>query len=172
MELEKRNYPIGKFESPGDFDESKIKDWITVIKDFPVKIKGLTKDLSDSQLDTPYRENGWTVRQVVHHCADSHMNAFIRFKLSLTEDKPVIKPYREDLWAELSDTRQLEIQPSVSMIEGLHFRWGIVLDNMQADDFHKVFIHPEHGTEINLYTALAMYDWHCRHHLGHIQQTL
>lgn len=172
MDLEQKKYPIGRFQKPVEFDEGKIKGWITVIKEFPEKVKELTQNMSDEQLDTPYRENGWTVRQVVHHCADSHINSFTRFKLALTEDKPVIKPYMENLWAELEDTKHLAIDSSLSILEGLHHRWTVLLESMTTEDYHRIFVHPEHNNEITLYTALATYYWHCNHHLGHIQLTL
>lgn len=124
--------------------------------------------LSDAQLDTPYRPEGWTIRQVVHHCADSHMNAIIRLKLALTEEKPVIKPYFEDRWAELVDGKSLPIEPSLKILEGVHKRWVLLLENLTASQFQRTFVHPELGTEFSLAVATANYAWHCEHHLAHI----
>lgn len=131
------------------------------------QVKKAIEGLSDEQLDTPYREGGWTLRQVVHHIADSHANAFIRFKLALTEEWPTIKPYVEAAWAELGDSKTLPVAPSIAMIEGLHARWVALLQSMSFDDFHRGFNHPEYGS-VSLTKALAMYDWHARHHLAHI----
>ena len=140
---------------------------IHTIHVLPELVKKATEGLSDEQLDTPYREGGWTIRQVVHHIADSHANAFMRFKLALTEDWPTIKPYDEAAWAELADSKTLPLAASLAMIEGIHARWFALLDTMDFDDFHKGFLHPERG-RLTLITALAMYDWHSRHHLAHI----
>ncbi|MDE3188037.1 MAG: putative metal-dependent hydrolase, partial [Acidobacteriota bacterium] len=122
--------------------------------------------LSDVQLDTPYREGGWTARQVVHHVADSHANAYVRFKLSLTEDWPTVKPYDEAAWAKLPDSR-LPIDASLSLIAALHARWVALLESLTAEDFRKGYIHPELGRQ-DLATALAIYEWHSRHHTAHI----
>nr|WP_026695264.1 bacillithiol transferase BstA [Peribacillus kribbensis] len=165
--MEDRKYPIGRFVVPHVFSEDSIDIWINDIAAAPANIKEAVHGLSDEQLDTPYREGGWTIRQVVHHIADSHMNAYIRFKLALTEDFPTIKPYKEGDWALLSDS-SAEISASIQIIEGLHTRWEALLRSMKPADFKRKFIHPEMQTTINLYTTLALYSWHSRHHCAHI----
>jgi hypothetical protein len=170
QELEKLRYPIGKWEKPLEFDFEKITEQIVVIGNFPEKIKSATTELSDEQLDTPYRPEGWTVRQVVHHCADSHMNAFIRFKLALTENRPTIKPYAENLWAELQDGKSLSVKISLQLIEALHVRWGVLLTSLNDEQWKRGFIHPEHGGELKLYETVSLYAWHCEHHLAHIMR--
>lgn len=133
----------------------------------PERLKAAVSGLSDAQLDTPYREGGWTVRQVVHHLADSHANSVIRFKLALTEDWPTIKPYDEAAWAKLPDSKSLPIESSMTFIEGMHERWVALLEAMTEADFERGFVHPEHGRQ-SLATALAIYAWHSRHHVAHI----
>jgi uncharacterized damage-inducible protein DinB len=133
----------------------------------PERLGAALSGLSDAQLDTPYREGGWTVRQLVHHIADSHLNSYVRFRLALTEDWPTIKPYDEARWAELPDARLLPIEPSLLLVESLHKRWVGLLEAMSEDDFGKGFHHPERGSQ-DLATTLALYDWHARHHTAHI----
>lgn len=162
-------YPIGKFIKPPNISTAILENWIEIIKSFPEAIKSETETKSDTFLDTPYREGGWTVRQVVHHCADSHMHAFIRFKLALTEDNPIIKPYNEALWAELYDSKFLPIQSSLTILEGVHYRWYMLLKNLDKFLLKRNYIHPEHTTAYTLEEAIGMYAWHCKHHLAHIQ---
>ncbi len=169
QELEILRFPIGKFKRPDGFSNELIKHWIGDIQSFPERLKKETLHLSEEQLDTQYRPDGWTIRQVIHHCADSHMNSVIRFKLALTEDKPIIKPYMEDKWAELSDSK-MDIHPSLQLIEGLHAKWTVLLNSLNANDLNKSFIHPEHGRELHLYVNIALYSWHCNHHLAHITE--
>jgi DinB superfamily len=166
--MEELKYPVGHYQKPKVFTNEILREATSVIEQFPKKIKHEVENLTDEQLDTPYRPDGWTVRQVVHHCADSHMNAFIRLKLALTEDTPTIKPYAEALWAELADTKTLQVQPSLSIIENVHLRWVTVLKNMKDKDFERSFIHPEKGKELSLHESTGMYAWHCNHHLAHI----
>lgn len=144
-----------------------ITSWIADIASFPDRLSGAVEHLSAQQLDTPYRPGGWTIRQVVHHCADSHMNSLIRFKLALTEDKPVIKPYFEDRWANLPDSI-MDISPALQMLHGLHGKWVYLLQSLTAAELKKSFIHPEKQSEISLDVAIALYAWHCNHHLAHI----
>jgi len=166
-ELEDLRYPIGPFVSTASSMPGIRAAHIHTIQTLSERVEAAVEGLNDEQLDTPYREGGWTVRQVVHHIADSHANAFLRFKLALTEDWPTIKPYDEAAWAELADSKSLPLSASLSMIEGIHARWFVLLDTMSFDDFQKGFNHPEFGT-VPLTKALAMYDWHGRHHLAHI----
>ncbi|QQZ09639.1 YfiT family bacillithiol transferase [Heyndrickxia vini] len=159
-------YPIGKFQFNGEVTTSVTKEWINEIEDFPRLLQDAVKDLNNEQLDTPYRSGGWTVRQVIHHLADSHMNAYVRFKLALTEEKPVIKPYDETEWAELSDYK-LPIDISLSLLESLHKRWTNLLRSLSGADLEKTFIHPVSG-DVSVGENIGIYAWHGRHHLAHI----
>jgi hypothetical protein len=168
QELFQLRYPIGKFAKPSEMTADLIKSFIKTIEVFPSKLRMEVRDLTDEQLDTAYRPEGWTVRQVVHHCADSHINSFMRFKLALTEDKPSIKPYEENLWAELPDSKSLPVEPSLILLEGLHQRWTFLLKSLNQEDFSKTFVHPEHRRIFRLDENLSIYAWHCNHHLAHI----
>lgn len=166
-DLEQLKFPIGNFTKPEFFTKELLNFFITDIESFPERLKNEIANFTEQQLDTPYRPGGWTIRQVVHHCADSHMNSIIRFKLALTEERPTIKPYLEDKWAELPDYK-LPIAPSLQLLEGLHFRWTVLLKSFNEADLKRKFVHPEHGKEIYLDEAMGMYAWHCNHHLAHI----
>jgi hypothetical protein len=170
--LEKLKYPIGKFNWPEKIREDQTRIWIKEIELFPTRLIELIKELSENELNWKYRPDGWTIKQVVHHCADSHMNSFIRFKLSLTEDTPTIKPYFEDKWAELPDTTDSNISESIKILEGLHSRWTILLKSLKSEDLKREFIHPEHGKHISLGQNNALYAWHCNHHFAHIKQAI
>jgi len=160
-------FPIGEFDRNYEVSPSARAARIATIAELPKRVMEAVAGLNEAQLETPYRPDGWTVRQTVHHIADSHANSLIRFKLALTEDEPpTIKPYYEDRWAELSDSR-LPVDVSLKMIEALHTRWLTLLNSMSEFDFQKTFIHPETG-EWTLEGALALYDWHSRHHTAHI----
>lgn len=159
-------YPVGKFDSDLEVTPEMRQKFIRTISDLPEKLKEAVKNLDDEQLDTPYRHEGWTVRQVVHHIADSHLNCLCRFKLALTEDFPTIRPYYEDRWAELEDSK-LPLEPSLKIIEGVHSRWSELLNSMTDEDFQRKLNHPESG-EWDLDKLLGLYDWHSRHHLAHI----
>jgi uncharacterized damage-inducible protein DinB len=164
--LESLRYPIGTFQSPEEINETHLKQWIEQIAILPGKVRKAVVTLTEEQLRTPYREGGWTVKQVVHHLADSHLNSFIRFKLALTENAPTIKPYDEKLWAALGDTNT-PIEASLQILEGLHQRWVTLLRSMKQDDFEKTFVHPENGV-LTLAYATGLYAWHGNHHLAHI----
>lgn len=168
-ELDDLRYPVGAFSAPASTMPGIRAAHIHTIQSLPERLEAAVAELTDEQLDTPYREGGWTIRQVVHHLADSHANAFLRFKYALTEDWPTIKPYDEAAWAELADSKALPLDASLAMVRGLHARWHALLAAMSSDDFHKGFHHPERG-RVPLTKALAMYDWHSRHHLAHITQ--
>lgn len=170
IDIESLKYPIGKFEKPKTISESDIKNWIADIESFPAQIRLAIQDLYNPQLDTPYRPGGWTIRQVVHHCADSHMNSFVRFKLALTEENPTIKPYWEDRWAELADGKTMPVEPSIQLLESLHTRWVVLLKSLAETDFAKTFVHPEHGKAVTLAENTGTYAWHCKHHLAHITE--
>ena len=167
-ELNNLKYPIGKYTKPVNLTREKVNNYINDIESFPLRLKIAIEPLSTAQIDTTYRPNGWTIRQVIHHCADSHMNAFIRLKLTLTEEKPVVKPYWEDRWAELADAKTMNIEPSIKLLEGLHVRWAVLLKSLSEKELEKDFIHPEHGKAFQLNEFLGIYAWHCNHHLAHI----
>jgi uncharacterized damage-inducible protein DinB len=162
-------YPIGKFHFEGSQTDQQKKNWIDEIARAPENLVMVTKDLSQEQLDTPYRDGGWTVRHVVHHVPDSHLNAYTRFKLALTEDTPTIKPYAEDRWAELADTKSTPIEVSLALLASLHDRWVRLLHSLKAEDWKRSFRHPELGL-VTLEKTLALYAWHGRHHVAHITE--
>jgi uncharacterized damage-inducible protein DinB len=159
-------YPIGVFNVEGDITKEMIEGWIDEIEMAPQLLLDATKGLQEEQLDTPYRQDGWTIRQVVHHLADSHINSYTRFKLALTEEQPVIKPYQEDKWAELQDSK-LSIEVSHVLLDALHSRWVYLLRTLKASDLEKTFFHPELG-EMSLKVNIGLYAWHCRHHTAQI----
>ncbi|MDB5272915.1 MAG: hypothetical protein JWO58_1282 [Chitinophagaceae bacterium] len=161
-------FPIGEFHAPAILTSDLLNGYIHDISSFPLRLKEAVAGLSDQQLDTPYRPDGWTIRQVVHHCADSHMNSLIRFKLALTEDQPTIKPYYEERWAELADSKKLDISPSLLLLEGLHRRWTVLLNALTKEELSRTFVHPEHGKIFRLDENIGVYAWHCNHHLAHI----
>lgn len=160
-------YPIGPFRFEGEVTPARRETWIAEIAAAPDNLRAAVAGLSEEQLDTPYREGGWTVRQVVHHLPDSHMNSYVRFRLALTEDEPTIKPYAEARWAELVDARTAPIEPSLQLLEGLHSRWVRLLRALTPQDYARTFRHPETGL-MTLDRTLALYAWHGRHHVAHI----
>ncbi len=165
-------YPIGKFQYPQTIDDVNIPSNIDVISTLPLKLREATISLDDSQLDTPYRPDGWTIRQVVHHIADSHINSYCRFKLAMSEENSVIKPYLETKWAEFEDAKSAPIFHSLNLIDAVHGRWVIFLNSMKAVDYERTFFHPEHQKTITLYQTLSLYSWHSKHHLGHITELI
>lgn len=166
-DLETLRFPIGKFDKNIEITEQVLKKWISEIKELPGRLQEATENLTEDQLDTPYRPGGWTVKQVVHHIADSHINSFIRFKLALTEVLPIIKPYDEALWAELPDGQDMPIDVSLQLLKALHERWIVLLKNLSDEQLQRKFIHPDSG-EVLLKTNIGMYAWHGSHHLAHI----
>jgi DinB superfamily len=160
-------YPIGKYDSTREVTAEILEQSIRDIEALPDQLRLAVQGLSDAQLNTPYRPGGWMVRQVVHHLADSHMNAYIRFKLALTENNPTIKPYEEDLWAALPDSRQEPVDVSLVLLASLHRRWSVVLRSLSASDWQRTYLHPDSG-KTPLAKAIAMYAWHGHHHLTHI----
>jgi len=161
-------YPAGEFQMGAeDLTSEQRQQFIREIAMTPLHLRAAVKGLSEEQLDTPYRPEGWTVRQVVHHLADSHMNAYIRFKLALTEDNPTIKPYNEALCAALDDSRRGAVDPSLDLITSLHERWVTLLEKISPNEWTRSFLHPERGS-VSLNANLALYSWHCRHHVAHI----
>jgi len=161
------SYPVGRFQKETNLTAERRQALIDAIARLPLDMRAAVNGLSDQQLDTPYRPGGWTVRQVIHHVPDSHLNAYIRFKLALTESEPTIKPYDEKQWAELADVKLTPIEVSLSLLENLHARWTLLLRALSSAAFSKTFRHPEIGL-LTLDTQLGLYEWHGRHHLAHI----
>ncbi|MBB6097965.1 putative damage-inducible protein DinB [Deinobacterium chartae] len=159
-------YPIGDFVNPGPLETAQRRDLIARIAQTPARLRAAVSGLSDAQLDTSYREGGWTVRQVVHHVPDSHMNAYIRVKLALTEERPTIKAYLEDRWAKLPDSR-LPVEPSLALLENLHLRLDALLRSLSEADLERPFVHPERG-EMRLGDLIPLYAWHGDHHVAHV----
>jgi hypothetical protein len=162
-------YPVGQYEPPRKVTPALRQQAINEIAETPTKLRAAVKGLNDAQLDTPYREGGWTVRQVVHHVPDSHMNSYVRFRLALTEDLPPIKPYNEAAWAELADAKSAPVEVSLALMESLHDRWVRLLRSMTAEQFSRSLMHPEHGVR-TLDWMLFLYAWHGRHHVAHITE--
>src|SRR6184192_2526120 len=162
-------YPVGKLRMDGNITEAERRDLIESIAQAPARLRAAVEGLSPEQLDTPYRDGGWTVRQVVHHLPDSHLNAYVRFKLALTEDQPTIKPYMEDRWAELPDTRATPLEVSLALLESLHTRWVRLLRSLKPEDWKRSFRHPELGV-VPLEKNLALYSWHGQHHVAHVTE--
>lgn len=163
---EKLKYPIGRVQLPEEINEIRRKTFIKDIADLPLQLKEAVKGLTKEQLNTYYRPDGWTLRQVVHHLADSHLNSYIRFKMALTEDEPTIKTYLEDRWADLADS-QASIEPSINLIEALHTKWVTLFESLSNKDFDRAFRHPELGL-VTLNKGLGIYAWHGKHHVAHI----
>lgn len=161
-------YPIGKFSPKDSYSAEEIRENIKRIESLPSKVEALIKNFSASQLDTPYRDGGWTARQVLHHLSDSHMNAYIRFKWTLTENTPIIKAYEEKLWAETPETK-LDPVISLNLLKALHIKWAAMLKLVNAEDLKKEFIHPETKKHVPLDRLIALYAWHGDHHLGHLE---
>jgi hypothetical protein len=165
--MEDLQYPVGKFAWDGGASSGQLRQWIDEIAAAPGLLRAAVGGLSPQQIDTPYRPEGWTVRQVVHHFPDSHLNSYVRFRLALTEPEPTIKPYDQQSWAELADSRTGPIEVSLSLLESLHERWVILLRSLTAADWKRTFRHPELGV-VNLERTAASYAWHGRHHVAHI----
>lgn len=172
LDLDQLKYPIGKFVKPEVISETQILEWIGTIEGLPEVLNNLTKDLSIEQRNWPYRPEGWTVKQVVHHIADSHMNSLIRFKWTLTEDTPTIKAYHEDRWAKLKDDNDDNLSHTLSLLKGLHAKLGTLLRSLSKDELKREFIHPDHGRHISLEETIGIYAWHSKHHVAHIEQAL
>lgn len=165
--MEDLRYPVGKYIIQ-PFSENLWKEWLNDIKFLPQHLENAILNLDEAQLDAPYREGGWTVKQLVHHVADSHMNAYTRFKLGLTEDNPAIKPYDEAAWAEMIDTKTIPINVSLTLLHALHTRWYEILKNMSREELDRTLFHPEHKKEMTLWYLLGMYAWHSKHHVAHV----
>lgn len=165
--MEELRYPVGKYE-PQPFSQDQLKQWLIDIQFLPQHLENAVLNLDEQQLSTSYRPGGWTLRQVVHHVADSHANAYIRFKLGLTEDNPTIKPYDENAWAKMNDTVVVPVNVSLTLLHALHIRWVEVLKAIQPEEWERTVVHPEHGRQMTLWYLLGMYAWHGRHHTAHV----
>lgn len=172
MDLESLKYPIGHYAPQKSPNKAELEQWVSDIEMFPQRIIDLTKELSIDELQWRYRPEGWSIKQVVHHCADSHLNSIMRFKLALTEDKPRIRPYFEDRWAKLEDGNYDDLSTTLFFIEALHAKWVKLLKTLQPDDLSREYIHPEHNAVFNLAETIGNYAWHGNHHLAHISNAL
>ena len=166
-DLETLRYPVGRFEPAGRIPSGERAAFLDSIAATPARFRAAVAGLSDAQLDTPYREGGWTVRQLIHHMPDSHVNAYVRFKLALTEDNPRIKAYEEAEWAKLEDSRTTPVETSLTLLDTLHQRWDRLLRSMPDEDFQRTLDHPEMGA-LSLDTMTRLYEWHGRHHVAHV----
>ena len=165
--MDNQQYPIGKYvEQP--FSEKQLQEWLNDIRFLPENLEHAVLNLDEAQLETPYRDGGWTVKQLVHHVADSHMNAYIRFKLGLSEENPTIKPYNQDAWAQMPDTKNLPINLSFTILHAMHRRWYEILINISPEQWNRTVVHPEYNKQMTLWHLLGMYAWHSRHHTAHI----
>lgn len=162
-------FPLGEFQKPENFTDDAIASWVRVIEETPAKLEVLVSSMSEKQLDSPYRVGGWTARQVVHHLADSHINSYTRFKLALTEDNPTIRPYEENEWVRTIEMQSMPLSLSLDLLRATHVRWVYLLERMTENDYIRTFHHPASKTDFHLFQALAMYEWHCRHHLAHVE---
>jgi len=167
MDTPDLRYPVGQFRFPESVSAQELAVFIQQIAETPARMRAAIAGLSDSQLETPYRPGGWTVRQLAHHVPDSHINSYMRFRLALTEDDPVIKPYEEARWAELPDARSMPVEPSLALLENLHARWVPLLRSLSVAEWKRSFRHPELGP-VRLEQNAALYAWHGRHHVAHI----
>ena len=170
--MESLRYPTGRFNPPRLFDSEKLEGFKSEIKHFPVQLKDIVNQLSEQHLETKYRPDGWTGRQVIHHLSDSHINSYIRYRWTLTENRPIIKAYDEKRWTELPDAVSAPVQLSIDILESIHAKWSNFLDLLSETDYKQSFIHPESGKEIDLYSLTALYAWHGKHHLGHLNLIL
>lgn len=170
MELEQLRYPIGQFTPKENYTPAEIKTDIQIISALPSKFINLLGGWNDDRFNTPYRPGGWTVRQLVHHVADSHINAYTRCRLAMTEDNPTIKPYNEELWAELPDAKAAQVELSLQLLRYVHLRWVLLLNSMNETDLARTYFHPGSGTTNRLDTVIANYAWHSEHHYQHAFQ--
>ncbi|MFM6954361.1 MAG: YfiT family bacillithiol transferase [Sphingobacteriaceae bacterium] len=171
QDIEQLKYPLGRYQPSEDISPAQLAAWVEELATFPSHLRAVAEGLSEEQLDTPYRPEGWTLRQVIHHLADSHMNAYIRFKLAVTEEHPIIKPYSEKLWAECAEGASGPIVVSLDLLEALHWRWVLFLKTLSPADFERTYFNPEQQKIAALKNVLGVYAWHGAHHLAHITET-
>lgn len=165
-------YPIGRYDPPDPISPDHLQRWMDTIAAFPEKIQDVTGGLSSEQKNQTYRPGGWNIRQLVHHCADSHMNALIRFKLTLTEDNPTIRPYYEDRWAELADSQEADLHNVILLLKALHHKWVHLMRQISPEQWQRPLFHPEYNKQFSLAQIAGLYAWHCEHHLAHIHSAL
>lgn len=170
--MEELKYPVGKFKMPSSYDEAFHKEAIQILSELPSQLQNALKGVQTSQLTGCYRPEGWNIKQVVHHIADSHLNFLIRLKLALTEEHPTIKPYNENLWANLADATSDDIQPSLLIIEGVHARLVTLLHSLSAEQWERTVYHPESKRDMSVNFLAGLYSWHSRHHLAHIKNAI
>ncbi|WP_078412868.1 YfiT family bacillithiol transferase [Priestia abyssalis] len=163
-----KRYPIGSFQMPKEKNNRQFQSFIADINELPEKLREAVQGLTEEQIDSSYREGGWTIRQVVHHLADAHMNAFIRTKLALTEDTPTINPFEENEWAVTEEAKEAPVELSLSLLDGLQKRWAFLLERLEEQDVNKTVYHPGLEKELDVYTLAALYAWHGKHHTAHI----
>jgi hypothetical protein len=166
--LEQLQYPIGRYEKPASYTPGLLKEWTAVIRALPAWLDVSIENLDEDQLKVPYRPGGWSIQQVIHHVADSHMNAYVRLKLALTEDNPTVKPYSESAWAQLPDVTTVPVNISVTLLHALHRRMAALLDQLSEEEWQRTYYHPEHMRNFPIWEVVAMYAWHSRHHTAHI----
>lgn len=172
MSIEELKYPIGRAQVPDEIGAVLVDQWIQILEGFPKKLADLVENLDENQLGTPYREGGWTIRQVLHHLVDSHNNSYIRFKWTLTEDEPLIKAYYEERWAELKDSREAPAELALKALEALHAKWTWLLRSLDDEQLNRCFIHPEGNQRVSLKRNIGIYAWHSRHHYAHIENLM
>jgi hypothetical protein len=168
--LKALKYPTGEFTMPKKFSEKEMASRIKVIADFPAKLKKEVDKLKEDMLEYRHRLGGWTIRQLIHHCADSHINAYVRTKLAYTEKTPIVKTYDESAWANTSDAGEAPVQWSVQLLDGLHKRWAMLLSELNEDELKRTYYHPVQNKKVPLSHLIFLYAWHCEHHLAHVQQ--
>ena len=167
--MENLKYPVGRFKAPNEINSDDINTWIQIIADFPSLVAIEVAELTYDDLEATYREGGWNIRQIVHHVVDSHMNSYIRFKLALTEDNPIIKPYDEAAWADLPDTYETPLEVTLQLLSALHEQWIVLLYALTEEDLERTYRHPAKKNDVSLGENVALYAWHCEHHLEHIR---
>ncbi|MES2703801.1 MAG: putative metal-dependent hydrolase [Bacteroidota bacterium] len=168
-DIEQLKYPIGRYQKPEQYDAAMKHEWLGALKGLPVWLDACIENLDEHQLHTPYREGGWTIQQVIHHLADSHMNAYIRLKLALTEDNPTVKPYDENAWALLPDN-DMPVNLSITLLHALHRKLVHLLQHIEEAAWQNTYYHPDHKRDFPVWEVVAMYAWHSRHHMEHIRQ--
>ncbi len=170
--LEIKKYPIGKFQRPEQISEDTLRLWIKSLEKLPNRLKALVSDASDEMLDQQYRPGSWTVREIVHHIPDSHMNGYIRMKLALTEDNPTIKPYDENGWTRLADVQSVDISVSLELLKNVHIRWVALAKSLNTAELRRTFYHPENKVSVSVAEQIGLYAWHGEHHLAHVREAL
>ncbi len=168
--LKALKYPAGEFKMPKKFTEKELESRIKIIEQFPSKLQKEVEKMKEDMLEYRHRLGGWTVRQIVHHCADSHMNAYIRTKLAYTENNPTVKPYDESAWANTSDGGEAPVEWSLQLLDGLHKRWTMLLSELNEEELKRTYFHPEQNKKVTLSYLVFLYSWHCEHHIAHVQQ--